>query len=115
MAKPEDDGRYGSHRYLTYTPIDGLATARWVCFYLLTPEGLHHVGEASPGSADRNRTTSAQALEGIQMPLPSYERHLWFGQLYDKVEAIRQLQNETIAGREAMLPAILDRAFRSEL
>ena len=87
VATPEDDGRYGSHRYLTYAPVNGIATARFVCFYLLTPEGLHHVGEASPGSADRNRTTSAKALEEIQVPLPRYGRQLWFGELYDKVEA----------------------------
>lgn len=115
VAGPQDDGRYGSHRYLTYRPVEGVATARFVCFYLLTPEGLHHVGEASPGSADRNRTTSAKALEEIPVPLPSYERQLWFGELYDKVEQIRQLQAETTAGREALMPAILGRAFSGEL
>src|SRR4051794_30371502 len=61
-----------------------------------------------------NRTIGAKALEEIQVPLSSYERQLWFGQLYDKVEAIKQLQAETTTGREAMLPAILDRAFRGE-
>ena len=115
VATPEDEGRYGSHRYLTYRPVEGVATARFVCFYLLTSEGLHHVGEGSPGSADRNRTTSAKALEAIPVPLPNYERQLWFGQLHDKVEAIRQLQTEAAAGREALLAAILDRAFRGEL
>jgi len=115
VAKPEDDGRYGSHRYLTYVPVPGIATARFVCFFLLSPEGLYEVGEASPGSADRNRTTSAKALLKIPVPLPSYEQQIWFGQLYDKVENIRQLQAEASAGRIAMLPAILDRAFRGEL
>jgi type I restriction enzyme S subunit len=115
VAGPQDDGRYGSHRYLTYRPVEGVATARFVCFYLLTPEGLHHVGEASPGSADRNRTTSARALETIPVPLPSYKRQLWFGGLYDKVEAIKQLQSETTSGREALVSAIFDRAFRGEL
>jgi type I restriction enzyme S subunit len=115
VAKPEDDGRYGSHRYLTYVPVPGVATARFLCFYLLTPEGLYHVGEASPGSADRNRTTSAKGLLEIPVPLPTHEHQIWFGKLYDKVEAIRTLQAQTTAGREAMLPAILDRAFRGEL
>lgn len=115
VATPEDDGRYGSHRYLTYTPTPGVAVARFICFFLLTKEGLYHVGEASPGSADRNRTTSAKALMKIPVPVPDIKRQEWFGKLYDKVERIRQLQAETTAGREAILPAILDRAFRGEL
>jgi type I restriction enzyme S subunit len=88
-----------------------MATARFLCFHLLTPEGLHHVGEASPGSADRNRTTSAKALLDIPVPVPSYEQQVWFGQLYDKVEEIRCLQVLTTAEREALLSAVLNRAF----
>jgi type I restriction enzyme S subunit len=56
VASEEDDGYFGSHRYLTCEPIPGVASSIFVCFHLLTPEGLHAVGEASPGSADRNRT-----------------------------------------------------------
>ncbi len=95
--------------------MPGVATARFICFFLLTPEGLHQVGEASPGSADRNRTTSAKAVLEIPVPVPSHEQQLWFGKLYDKVEAIRKFQAETTTRREAMLPAILDGAFRGEL
>lgn len=115
VARPEDDGRYGSHRYLTYVPNEGVATARFVCFYLLTPEGLHHVGEASPGSADRNRTLNSKALLDVPIPVPAYQQQLWFGELHDKVDAIRQLQAQTKDGREKLLPAVLDRAFRGEL
>jgi type I restriction enzyme S subunit len=115
VAQPEDDDRYGSHRYLTYVPVPSVATARFICFYLLTPEGLYHVGEASPGSADRNRTTSAKALLEIPVPIPIYKQQIWFGELYDKVEAIRRLQAQTTEGREATLPAILDRAFKGDL
>ncbi len=115
VAKQEDDGRFGSHRYLTYVPVPGVATARFLCFFMLTPEGLYHVGEASPGSADRNRTTSAKGLLEIPVPVPSYEQQVWFGELHDKVEAVREFQAQTTAGRSAMLTAILDRAFRGEL
>ena len=111
VAKQEDEGRYGSHRYLTYVPIPGVATARFLCFHLLTPEGLHHVGEASPGSADRNRTTSAKALLDIPVPVPSFDQQAWFGQVYDKVEVIRSLQVQTTAEREALLSAVLNRTF----
>ncbi len=115
VATPEDDGRYGSHRYLTYTPQLGVATGRFVCFFLLTKEGLYHVGEASPGSADRNRTTSAKALLEIPVPVPDIKQQEWFGKLYDKIDEVKKLQLETGTGREVLLPAVLDRAFRGDL
>lgn len=115
VTKPEDDGRVGSHRYLTCVPIAGVATARFVCFHLLTPEGLYEIGEASPGSADRNRTLSTKKFMGIPVPVPDYEKQVWFDSLYAEVESLKRLQAETAVELEALLPAILDRAFKGEL
>ena len=115
VVNPEDAGRYGSHRYLTYVPVPGLVTARYLCFYLLTPEGLFHVGEASPGSADRNRTTSAKKFQEIPVPVPSFKCQVWFGKLYSLVLAARAKWEEAAIARDALLPAILDKAFRGEL
>ncbi len=115
VAKPEDDGCVGSHRYLTCIPIDGLATSRFVCFHLLTPEGLHEVGEASPGSADRNRTLGTNALQRIPIPVPDYSKQLWFDGLCRQVDALKSLQAETAVELEAVLPSVLDRAFKGRL
>jgi type I restriction enzyme S subunit len=115
VAGPDDDGRYGSHRYLTFVPVDGMATAHFLCFHLLSPEGLYHVGEASPGSADRNRTLSAKAMLEIPVPVPRYEQQIWFDRIWARVMEARKLRREAAAARDAMLPAILDRAFRGEL
>ena len=38
-----------------------------------------------------------------------------FGELYDKIEEIRRLQSETATGREALMPAVLERCFQQEL
>lgn len=115
VAGPDDDGRYGSHRYLTFVPVDGMATAHFLCFHLLSPEGLYHVGEASPGSADRNRTLGAKAMLEIPVPVPRYEQQIWFDRIWARVMEARRLRREAAAARDAMLPAILDRAFRGEL
>jgi len=112
VAGPEDDGRYGSHRYLTFVPVDGVATASFLCFHLLSPEGLYHVGEASPGSADRNRTLSARAMLEIPVPVPPYEQQLWFGRVLSRMNEVHKLRREAAAARDAMLPSILDRAFK---
>ena len=115
VAGPHDGGRYGSHRYLTFVPADGVATAHFLCFYLLSPEGLYHVGEASPGSADRNRTLSSKKMLDIEVPLPPFARQRQFDELFLRVVAVRNARAEATRAREALLPSILDRAFRGEL
>jgi type I restriction enzyme, S subunit len=115
VARAEDDGRVGSHRYLTCVPVKGVASARFVCFHLLTPEGLYAVGEASPGSADRNRTLSAKGFLGIPVPVPEYGKQIWFEALWDEVDKVRRLHAETLTALDALTPSILDRAFRGEL
>jgi type I restriction enzyme, S subunit len=115
VARAEDDGRVGSHRYLTCVPVKGVASARFVCCHLLTPEGLYAVGEASPGSADRNRTLSAKGFLGIPVPVPEYGKQIWFEALWDEVDKVRRLHAETLTALDALTPSILDRAFRGEL
>jgi len=115
VVKREDNDRVGSHRYLTCVPRSSVATARFVCFHLLTPEGLHNVGEASPGSADRNRTLSAKALLEIPIPVPAFEQQVWFDRICHEVDTLKRLQTETSAELNALMPSILSRAFADEL
>lgn len=115
VATEVDDERVGSHRYLTCVPIPEVATARFVCFYLLTAEGLIKLGEASPGSADRNRTLSMKGLMQIEVPVPPYVDQERFTLLCDRVDALKCLQVRNTAEMDALLPSILDKAFRGEL
>ena len=115
VAKPEDAGRVGSHRFITCVPKKGVATANFLCFYFLTKEGLEKLGVASPGGAGRNRTLGLEALSDIQVPLLPYEKQLWFDALHAKVDALKHLQAETAAELDAMLPSILDKSFRGDL
>lgn len=114
VARPDDDGRVGSHRYLTCVAIPEKATARFVCFHLLTPEGLYEVGETSPGSADRNRTLNSKAFLQIPVPMPKYQKQLWFDTLCQKADAIAQAQSKSSPELAALLPSILDKAFKGE-
>ena len=93
VAAIGDDGRVGSHRYLTCVPRPSVATARFVCFYLLTPEGLHEVGEASPGSADRNRHLAQRHCFKFRSST-SFEHQLWFDRLYEELNAIKNTSSQ---------------------
>lgn len=58
-------------------------------------------------------------LEGIPIPIPSLEEQArvvaYLDNLHSHVDALKRLQAETAAELDALLPAVLDRAFRGEL
>jgi type I restriction enzyme, S subunit len=115
VAKPEDAGRFGSHRFITCVAKPGEVTARFLCFYFLTKEGLELIQIASPGGAGRNRTLGLEALANIEVPVPSYTLQVWFDSLQAEVERLKRLQAATAAELDALLPAIVDKAFKGEM
>jgi type I restriction enzyme, S subunit len=115
VATAADHYRVASHRYLTCVPIPNVATSNFICFHLLTDEGLFAVGEASPGSADRNRTLGVKALLRIPIPVPEYRQQFWFDELCLEVRQMRQLHAERSIELNALLPSVLSKAFAGEL
>jgi type I restriction enzyme S subunit len=115
VAQPEDDGRVGSHRFLTCVPDRGSATAEYLCFHFLTDSGLEQLGSASPGGAGRNRTLGLKALEAIRVPMPPLSNQTWFVALLERVRALHEAQASADEHLNALLPSILDKAFRGEL
>ena len=69
-ATEAHDGCIASHRYITCVPRADLAAPEFLARYLLSSEGLAQVGQASRGSADRNRTLSLTELAAIPVPVP---------------------------------------------
>jgi len=73
------------------------------------------LGDASPGGAGRNRTLGVDKLMRIEIPVPAIEVQHWYDALRAKVDELKRLQVETQAELVALLPSILDRAFKGEL
>ncbi len=115
VAQSVDAGRVGSHRFITCVPKERLASSEFLCFHFLTLAGLQEIGKASPGGAGRNRTLGLEALSKIEVPIPQYETQLWFDELQHKIRCARQHRKERVRGVGALLPSILDEAFRGEL
>jgi type I restriction enzyme S subunit len=115
VAKPEDHGRVGSHRFITYVPYEGEATSEFLCHHFLGERGIEDIRAASPGSAGRNRTLGLKKLDMILVPVPPYEDQLRFSEIADRRQTV---QLET-AGIEHDLrdftAALLAKAFRGEL
>ena len=81
VARTKDQGRVGSHRFLTCVPDRRVITPSFLHFYFLTQEGLDQLSEASPGGAGRNRTLGLKKLDAIRVPIPSIDRQRWFDRL----------------------------------
>lgn len=87
VAKPEDDGRFGSHRYITCKVDEVQADTSYVFKYLTTPVGIASLTLASPGGAGRNKTLGLTALANIAMPLPPLVEQQKISQILNGVDA----------------------------
>jgi type I restriction enzyme S subunit len=115
VAKPEDHGRVGSHRFITYVPHKGKATSEFLCHHFLGERGIEDIRAASPGSAGRNRTLGLQKLEKILVPVPDYDKQKRFSEIAKRRELVQQESfgiNEDVKTFNA---ALLAKAFRGEL
>lgn len=115
VVRPEDAGRVGSHRFITCVPKPKLATSPFLYFHFTTEQGLHDLGDASPGGAGRNRTLGLTKLAAIKVPVPDYDKQIIFARLWEKVQEMNRLQTELSADLAAYVPALLAKAFRGEL
>lgn len=111
VAGPEHAGKHGSHRYLTCVPDADRATAGYLWYYLQSEDGLRKINEASPGSADRNRTLATKRLEAITVPVPPLDAQQWFNNLQATAGAARNAQVDAATELAALLPAMLNEAF----
>lgn len=114
VARPEDDGRVGSHRFLTCVPDTRVATASFLNFYFLTREGLDQIGAASPGGAGRNRTLGLKKLDAICVPIPSIESQLWFDQLRCLVRELHAQRGAVIGEINWLNKAVLHAAYTGD-
>jgi hypothetical protein len=65
--------------------------------------------------AKRFSILGLKALENIQVPVPPFEKQVWFDALVIKLNAIRAAQLVTQQELNALMLSVLDRAFRGEL
>lgn len=115
VAKKEDHGRVGSHRFITYVPHEGQATSEFLCYHFLSERGIEDIRAASPGSAGRNRTLGLKKLENILVPLPDYDEQKRFAEIAKRRHFIQQESTGISEDVKSFTSALLAKAFRGEL
>ena len=114
MARSEDSGRFGSHRFITCVADAKVTSANFLRYYFLSEEGLLKIREASPGGAGRNRTLGLEKLMNIEVPVPSLEAQRRFDILQSKILALKSKHAAIREANVALLPAMLERMFAVE-
>jgi type I restriction enzyme S subunit len=111
VAKPEDAGRFGSHRFMSCVADRRLANADFLRYYFLTDAGMEKISKASPGGAGRNRTLGLEKLMAIEVPVPSLEAQQAFDALQAKVAELKARHTAIREANAALVPATLERVF----
>ena len=114
IARLEDAGRFGSHRFITCRAVPELTTAEFLRFYFLSDEGMLRIGEASPGGAGRNRTLGLEKLMAIEVPAPPLAVQRTFDRLRADVAALKAKHTAIREANAALVPATLERIFHTE-
>lgn len=83
--------------------------------YFRTPSVWPVLAGESTGTNVRRRRLNPADFLNFKMPLPSMAAQLRLREVKHKIDAIKQLQNETTPALDALLPSILDQAFKGEL
>lgn len=99
LASAQDDGCIGTHRFLTYVPVDGVVDTNYLRYFFLSEQGIELIRRASPGTIVRNRTLGIRAFEALEIPVPPIE-----------------VQRERVDRLEAVIRRVRDcssRAFRA--
>jgi type I restriction enzyme S subunit len=90
-------------------------------FFLIifqSPATMEEINKLTPGSAMKN-VASMKHLKKILFPLPPLDKQrrivAYLDALQSKVDTLKRLQEETQKELDALLPSILDKAFKGEL
>lgn len=74
VAGQRDDGRFGSHRFITCAVDPSRANVHFLQrYFTASPDGMEQLRRASPGGAGRNRTLGVDKLAELLVQLPPTE------------------------------------------
>lgn len=106
VATEIDEGRIGSHRFMTWVPESERVDVRYLWHYFTSDVGVALLRQASPGSAGRNKTLSIKAFENLPVPLPSRAEQLAIVESLDRLSDIERKMEEVRASQSSLVSNI---------
>jgi type I restriction enzyme S subunit len=115
IVPPECDGCVVSTEFPVFEVLENRVLPEVLDTHFRTPSIWPKISGASTGTNVRRRRLNPQDFLNYQIPLPSRETQMTLRKVRSEVDALERLQAETAVELDALLPAILDRAFKGEL
>lgn len=108
-------GMYVSPEYRTFRCIDGKADTEYIARLVATPWFWRQLSHMSKGLGGRRERTRPEQFLQMVLSMPPWEEQRRAVGILKKMDPVSKLQAETSAELDALLPAVLDRAFRGGL
>jgi type I restriction enzyme S subunit len=115
VCSPELEGWFVSPEYRTFRCISTETRAEYLKSLVSTEWFWSNLAHATRGVGARRERTRPEQFLDIELPMPDINQQHQGEKLFKEVDALKRLQAETAAGLDALLPAVLDRAFKGEL
>jgi type I restriction enzyme S subunit len=111
----ELEGWFVSPEYRTFRCVPTEAIPGYLAALITSEWFWGRFGSATRGvGARRERTRPEQFLE-IEIPVPDLSAQRHGERIFEQLRSLNRIQAQTAAELDALLPAILDRAFKGEL
>jgi type I restriction enzyme S subunit len=111
----ECDGCVVSTEFPVFDVIEERVFPEVLDTYFRTPSVWPDIAGASTGTNVRRRRLNPNDFLAYRMPLPSRATQERLRKVRTEVDGLKRLQAETAAELDALMPSILDKAFRGQL
>ena len=115
VVPPECDGLFVSPEFPVFEVNQERALPDTLDIYFRTPSVWPLLSAISTGTNVRRRRLNPDDFLRFEMPLPPMQLQHKVREVKAKTEVAKKIRMETAAQLDAMLPSILDKAFRGEL
>jgi type I restriction enzyme, S subunit len=109
------DGWFVSPEYRTFRCVPSEARPGYLAALIRTEWFWGKLQHATRGVGARRERTRPEQFLALRIPMPDVHQQETAEAVFKGLDALRGLQAETATELDAMLPAILDRAFKGEL
>ena len=115
VVSPECDSCVVSTEFPVFEVIEERVLPEVLDTYFRMPTIWPEISGASTGTNVRRRRLNTSDFLDYQFPLPSRATQMSLREVRIEVDALKRLQTESAIELDALMPSILDKAFRGEL
>ena len=108
-------GKFVSPEYRTFRCIPDQAIPEYLSVVFSTPYFYSKLKDLSRGVGGRRERIRPELFIELEIPMPDIQRQKKAVEIFSKFPTLRMAQDESARELEALMPSLLDKAFKGEL